>query len=355
FFQTSTFAAPLLGIVGGTIIFILGMVWLEFRKKQLISAGEAFDDITILEKRYGRGADLGLSSGGTTEESLSAESASDDAGNGTQSTSQVQTKNRTQRADDEHEDIDYNDEGLPVAPTTTQQTLKPRNHFLPFIPLLLVFIVNFSATQFILPNLDWSALEDDAFGGITLGDRAATWAVILALLSAIASIVLMNIRNVKSLWQAFIDGSKNSLQPIFNTASEVGYGAVIAALAAFTIIRDGIFGLSANALVTSAISTSVISGVTGSASGGMTIALNAFGDELRTMATDQGISMEVMHRITSMASGGLDSMPHNGAVITLLMVCGLSHRESYKDVFMITLIIPTLVTALLTVGILFFG
>ena len=355
FFQTSTFAAPMLGIVGGTIIFILGMVWLEFRKKQLISAGEAFDDITILEKRYGRGADLGLSSGGTTEESLSAESASDDAGNGTQSTSQVQTKNRTQRADDEHEDIDYNDEGLPVAPTTTQQTLKPRNHFLPFIPLLLVFIVNFSATQFILPNLDWSALEDDAFGGITLGDRAATWAVILALLSAIASIVLMNIRNVKSLWQAFIDGSKNSLQPIFNTASEVGYGAVIAALAAFTIIRDGIFGLSANALVTSAISTSVISGVTGSASGGMTIALNAFGDELRTMATDQGISMEVMHRITSMASGGLDSMPHNGAVITLLMVCGLSHRESYKDVFMITLIIPTLVTALLTVGILFFG
>ncbi|MDN6680368.1 MAG: GntP family permease, partial [Yaniella sp.] len=107
--------------------------------------------------------------------------------------------------------------------------------------------------------------------------------------------------------------------------------------------------------VTSAISTSVISGVTGSASGGMTIALNAFGDELKTMATDQGISMEVMHRITSMASGGLDSMPHNGAVITLLMVCGLSHRESYKDVFMITLVIPALVTALLTVGILFFG
>src|SRR5690625_6695211 len=86
FFQTSTFAGPVRGIVGCTIIFILGMVWLEFRKKQLISAGEAFDDITILEKRYGRGADLGLSSGGTTEESLSAESASDDAGNGTQST-----------------------------------------------------------------------------------------------------------------------------------------------------------------------------------------------------------------------------------------------------------------------------
>src|SRR5699024_7477065 len=150
-----------------------------------------------------------------------------------------------------------------VAPTTTQQTLKPRNHFLPFIPLLLVFIVNFSATQFILPNLDWSVLEDDAFGGITLSDRSATWAVILALLAAIISIVLLNIRRAKELWQAFVDGTKNSLQPIFNTASEVGYGAVIASLAAFTIVRDGIFGISSNALVTSAVSVSVLSGVTG--------------------------------------------------------------------------------------------
>src|SRR5699024_874047 len=137
FFQTSTFAAPVLGIVGGTIIFILGMVWLEVRKKQLISAGEAFDDITILEKRYGRGADLGLSSGGTADDSPSGSSAPDNAGNAAESTSQVHTKTRTRCTDGEDEDIDYNDEGLPVAPTPTQQTLKPRNHFLPFIPLLL--------------------------------------------------------------------------------------------------------------------------------------------------------------------------------------------------------------------------
>lgn len=344
FFQTSTFAAPTLGIIGGTAIFIVGMLWLEFRKKQLLKKGESFSDITILETKYGKDADLGLSAGGSPE--------SGSTGSTNQSGAETATEVRKPATS---VDIDYGDEDLPVAPTSTQEPLKPRNHFFPFIPLLLVFIVNFGASQLILPSLDWSVLDDEAFNGITLGDRAATWAVILALLAAIASIVLLNIRDAKQLWQAFIDGTKNSLQPIFNTASEVGYGAVIAGLAAFTIIRDGIFGLSSNALVTSAVSTSVISGVTGSASGGMTIALNAFGDELQTLAVDQGISMEVMHRITSMASGGLDSMPHNGAVITLLMVCGLSHRESYKDVFMITLVIPTLVTAVLIAGLLLAG
>src|SRR5699024_10159632 len=132
--------APVLGMVGGTIIFILGMVWLEFRKKQLISAGEAFDDISILEKRYGRGAALGLSSGGTADDSPSGRSAPDNAGNGAESTSQVQTQTRPRCTDGEDEDIDYHDDGLPVAPTTPRQTLKPRNHFLPFIPLLLGYI-----------------------------------------------------------------------------------------------------------------------------------------------------------------------------------------------------------------------
>src|SRR5690625_4432408 len=345
FFQTSTFAAPGLGIFGGTIVFILGMFWLEFRKNQLMKAGEHFTDITLLETKYGRGADLGLSHSDTSGGSRDSDAVAGQPSEFTAKTA-VATAQR---------DIDYSDDDLPVAATTTQSPLQPSNRFFPFVPLLLVFIVNFSATQLILPNLDWSVLEDEAFGGLTYEDRAATWSVILALLAAIVSIMLLNVRNAKQLWQAFIDGTKNSLQPIFNTASEGGYDAVIASVAAFTILRDGIFGVSGNALVTSALSTSVISGITGSASGGMTIALNAFGDELQSMAFDQGISMEVMHRITSMASGGLDSMPHNGAVITLLMVCGRSHRESYKDVFMINLIIPPLVTALLTVGILFFG
>lgn len=171
--------------------------------------------------------------------------------------------------------------------------------------------------------------------------------MLCAMLGAILSILLLNIGNLRRLFTEVTQGARGSLMPIFNTASEVGYGAVIASLAAFTIIRDGIFGLTGNALVTSAVSTSTIAGVTGSASGGMTIALNALGDDLRAMAVEQGIPMEAMHRITAMASGGLDSMPHNGAVITLLLVCGMTHRESYKDVGVVSLVIPVLVTAAL--------
>ena len=110
-----------------------------------------------------------------------------------------------------------------------------------------------------------------------------------------------------------------------------------------------------NALAATAISTSVIAGITGSASGGMTIALNAIGEDLRSLAVEQGYSLELLHRVTAMASGGLDSMPHNGAVITLLLVCGMTHRESYKDVAMITLVIPVLAVAVIVLGALAVG
>lgn len=172
-----------------------------------------------------------------------------------------------------------------------------------------------------------------------------TWAVLCALLAAIAVILVMNLRHLKDIWDGLVFGAQRSLLPIFSTASEVGYGAVIASLAAFGIIKGGILNPGMNALAASAISTSTIAGITGSASGGMTIALNALGEDLKTMAADQGIAMEAMHRVTAMASGGLDSMPHNGAVITLLLVCGMTHRESYKDVGMISLVIPVAVTA----------
>lgn len=326
FFQTSTFAAPGLGLLGGTIIFAVGMLWLEFRKRQLLKKGESFTDLTKLEEEHGRDADLGMSSGpaGST-----GETAPDD-----------ETTVRSARSSD-------TSRSTQSAPSSTLTQLRPRNHIYPFIPLLLVFAVNFGCTVLIFPAMDWSTLDDEQFGGVTLEDRASIWAVLIALLVAILSILILNARNLRGLWQAIAHGTTNSMRPIFSTASEVGYGGVIASVGAFAIVRDGMFGISENALVTSAVSTSVISGITGSASGGMTIALNALGDDFRQLAVEQSISMEAMHRITAMASGGLDSMPHNGAVITLLLVCGLTHRESYKDVGMITLVIPVAVTALL--------
>lgn len=328
-FETDTFAAPGIGLLAGILIFSLGMWWLEFRKRQLIRKGESFSDLTRLEDKEGPGADVGVSPAGASQSEEQDPGAGDVSG-------------APQPSDD-------------TQTTTTEEGLSTSNPVVPFIPLVAVIVVNFASTFLIFPALDWSSLEEERFGGITLDDRASIWAVLIALLAAILSILLLHIRNIKPLMLAFADGTRQSFMPIFNTASEVGYGGVIASLAAFTIIRDGMFGVTQNALVTSALSTSVIAGITGSASGGMTIALNALGDDFHQLAIDQNISMEAMHRITALGSGGFDTMPHNGFVVTLLLVCGMSHRESYKDLAMISLVIPVLITALMIPVVMFVG
>ncbi|WP_261624271.1 GntP family permease [Nesterenkonia marinintestina] len=328
-FQTNTFAAPGLGILGGTLIFVLGMLWLEHRRRRLARRGERFSDPTAIERREGAVASVG----GTSTVST------------TTSTPASGTSTREQPTTTGSEDDPTSEPTAPAdAEDSGERTLVPPNRVVPFIPVLLVFLVNFGCTVWLFPAMDWSHLQEEQFGGITLDDRQGIWAVLCALLTAILSILLMNAPRLRTLLRGLADGAKNAMMPIFNTASEVGYGAVVASLAAFVIIRDGIFAVSDNALIASAMSTSVIAGVTGSASGGMTIALNALGEELQALASDQGISMEVMHRITAMASGGLDSLPHNGAVITLIIVCGMTHREAYKDIGVISLVIPVTVT-----------
>ena len=92
-----------------------------------------------------------------------------------------------------------------------------------------------------------------------------------------------------------------------------------------------------NPLVNEAVTVTVLAGITGSASGGMSIALATMSDTFIEAAKAANIPFEVLHRIAAMASGGMDTLPHNGAVITLLAVTGLTHRQAYKDVFVITL------------------
>jgi H+/gluconate symporter-like permease len=122
-----------------------------------------------------------------------------------------------------------------------------------------------------------------------------------------------------------------------NTATEYGYGAVIAALPGFLIVAEALKAVP-NPLINEAITVTTLAGITGSASGGLSIALAAMSETFMASATAAGIPFEVLHRVASMASGGMDSLPHNGAVITLLAVCGCTHRDAYPAIFGITLI-----------------
>ena len=112
---------------------------------------------------------------------------------------------------------------------------------------------------------------------------------------------------------------------------------MIAALPGFIAIRDALQAIP-NPLVNEAISVTVLAGITGSASGGLSIALAAMSEQFIAAANAAHIPLAVLHRVAAMASGGMDTLPHNGAVITLLAVTGLTHRQSYKDIFAITCI-----------------
>lgn len=222
-------------------------------------------------------------------------------------------------------------------------------------PIVLVIVLNYLLSKFLLPMMDTAYLADKKFGAVTFSSVAGLWAIIAALLAGILLLVFVNMKYWKNLKESVNKGAMGSLLPIFNTASEVGYGSVIASLAGFVILRDFMVGLSPNnPLISEAIVINVMAGITGSASGGMSIALNVMGETYMQLAQQFGISPELMHRVASIASGGLDALPHNGAVITMLTICGLTHKQSYFDVFVVAVVVPiAALVVVITLGTMF--
>lgn len=223
------------------------------------------------------------------------------------------------------------------------------------LPILLVILANFFLSKYLLPMLDSSYLAEPKYGATELSAVLGLWSIITSLVLACVLLVLLNWNKWTDLKNTINKGTMGSLLPIFNTASEVGYGSVIASLAAFVVLREFMVGLSPdNILISEAIVINVLAGITGSASGGLSIALSTMGDTYLQLAQAAGISPELLHRVGSMASGGLDTLPHNGAVVTLLAICGLTHRTSYADIFMVT-IPPAIagVAVVITLGTLF--
>ncbi len=223
-------------------------------------------------------------------------------------------------------------------------------------PLVLVLVLNIAFTFVIIPAMETGYLAEPEFGETDIGALRGVWSIIAALTFASLALIALNWRRLAQGLSDTLDaGAKDSLKPIFNTASLVGFGAVIASLSAFTLIRDWVVTVGGdNPLISLAIGTSLLAGMTGSASGGMSIALSTLGETYLEMGLAAGISPELLHRVTAVATGGLDALPHNGAVITLLTICGLTHKEAYKDIAVVAVLIPILaLVALVTLGTLF--
>ncbi|KQY49419.1 transporter [Lysobacter sp. Root494] len=279
FFGTDSWAAPLLGVSGSVFILIAGLSYLEWRRRVALKNGEGYGDPSTLVNEPAAFAGTALA-----------------------------------------------------------------NPYVAILPLVLVGVCN-KLFSVLIPQ--WYGTSHE-FVPSSMGKAApvvqevskvaAIWAVEGALLAGIACVLLFAWKPVKA---SFAEGGKSAiggaLLASMNTASEYGFGAVIAALPGFLVVANAL-GAIPNPLVNEAVTVTSLAGITGSASGGMSIALAAMADTFIANAQAAGIPMEVLHRIASMASGGMDTLPHNGAVITLLAVTGLSHRQSYKDIFAITII-----------------
>jgi H+/gluconate symporter-like permease len=210
------------------------------------------------------------------------------------------------------------------------------------LPLLVVLVMNVAMTWWVIPAMDLAYLKEPKFGGVGVNDVRGLWALVSALALATLTAMLLHWRRWQDLKGSLNQGTFSSMLPIFNTASEIAYGAVIASLAGFAVVQAALAGISSNILVNEAIAVNIMAGITGSAAGGLGLALGMLGKTYADAAAAAGISPELLHRVAAIACGGLDSLPHNGAVITMLGICRLTHREAYFDMFMVSVVGPLL-------------
>jgi H+/gluconate symporter-like permease len=206
------------------------------------------------------------------------------------------------------------------------------------LPLVVVVAVNLTMSLFVLPRLDFAFLAEGRWGATSISAVVGVWSVVVALAAAIAAVIVCNRNRLPALRQSMDAGANASVLPAVSVASLVGFGAVVAALPAFAMVRDWVLAIEGGPLVSLAVATNVLAALTGSASGGLTIALDALGQTYMAIAGQTGIDPALMHRVAVIGSGTLDVLPHNGAVVTLLTLCGCTHRESYFDIVMVGIV-----------------
>ena len=170
---------------------------------------------------------------------------------------------------------------------------------------------------------------------------------ITALAAACVATYILFHKDLKDLRKSIADGSSNALFSIGNVCAVTGFGGVVSSVSAYGLVLSALDSLPGPPIVQLIVAVNICAGVTGSASGGLGIAL----ESLSQRFLDMGLNPQVIHRIAAMSSGGLDSLPHNGAVINTLTVTRLGHKYGYLNYFVMTVVIPiicTIVAAILS-------
>ncbi|MCL4765122.1 MAG: GntP family permease [Hyphomicrobiaceae bacterium] len=303
FFGTTPFAAPGLGVIASVVMLAFGLWWLGRAEARARRTGEGFDS---------RSPGIVGPSGGA--DSIAVDDLT------------IRELASTAREFDPAEI--YRGKRAMLLPPIAVAVL----------PLVVVVGANFVMTQVVLPRIDSSFLAEPRWGATSLAAVGGVWSVAMALFLAILVLIALNFRRLPDPRGTVDAGANAAVLPVLSVASLVGFGAVVAAMPAFELVREWVLGIGGGPLVSLALATNMLAALTGSASGGMTIALDALGPTFMQVAAVSGVSPSLMHRVAVIASGTLDSLPHNGAVVTMLAVCGCTHRESYLDIVMVAVV-----------------
>jgi H+/gluconate symporter-like permease len=307
FFGTTPLAAPGLGIIASAIMLGFGLWWLRRAEAVARRNGEGFGPATT----------------------VAIDRAAEDE--------KVRQRATTAREFDPPE-VHHGHPGREAPPIA-----------LAVLPLFVVVSVNVLMTLVVLPSLDVSFLAEERFGATSLSAVGGVWSVVAALMAATVAVIAINLGRLRGLRETMDSGANASVLPVLTVGSLVGFGAVVAAVPAFAIVRGWVLSIGGGPLVSLAVATNLLSAITGSASGGLTIALDALGATYMRLAAAHGIDPALLHRIAVMSAGTLDSLPQNGAVVTLLAVCGSTHRESYFDIVMAAIVGPIIALAVVIV------
>lgn len=276
FFGTNIYAAPWLGIIGGSTLLASGLLWLQYRAKKANAQGLGYGE-------------------------------------------------------------NHSNEPVPV------DVSKLPHWTIAVLPLVCVVVLNFIFTRVYTwdPNIlaPFIAMKLPLVAA-SVKNVIGIWSLIISLVVGIILTAVFGRGQLAKggLSAALNAGAIGSLLAMMTVASEVGYGNVIAALPGFTAMADSLLGISIgnSPLISEFTVISIFSGATGSSSGGMSIGFSLMGQQWLAWANQVGMSPELLHRIGAMSAGGFDTLPHNGAIITLLAVCGLTHSQSYPDIAVMT-------------------
>lgn len=165
------------------------------------------------------------------------------------------------------------------------------------------------------------------------------WPSIALLFGSVVAIPLFPALRARPL-HVLGEGTQDAIIPLMATAAVIGFGGVVVQTTGFQTFTNALTGADVPPLFSMFAAISTVSGITGSASGGLQIFMSTMADTYLAMGIEPG----ELHRLVAMASGGFDSLPHCGAVIAMLTITQLTHKQAYKDVAVVTVLIPVIAT-----------